>query len=170
MDASDIQKRLSGGVSNNAPDASLGGEMSNAAIADNTLQNLFDNVSASERTSGMTDYRCFYFTNAHATETLETAILFIQQNTPAADTAVAIGLDPAGIGDGVATGVAAVIPDEDTAPAGVAFSTPDSGSPLAVGDLGPGEGFAVWVRRVVDPGAAPASGDPFILRVQGTPV
>lgn len=170
MEASDIVKRYSGGSANGDAELSLGGEMSSVAITNNVLQNLFDNVSPSERASGTIEYRCFYYVNTHATETLTDAIVYVTANTPATDTAMAIGLDPAGVGDGSSTGVAATIPDETTAPYGVTFSAaPDAGSGLSVGDLEPGEAFAVWVRRTVDAGALPATGDNVTLRITGSP-
>lgn len=170
MEASDIQKRLSGGVANTDVDLSLGAEMSTSVIVNNTLQNLFDNVSSAERATGSVEYRCFYFVNKHATETLVGAAVYIASQTPAADTAIAIGLDPAGVGDGENTGVAATIADETSAPAGVSFSAPgDAGTALAVGDLAPDEAIAVWVRRTVDIGAVAAANDPFTVRITGTP-
>lgn len=171
MEASDIQKRLSGGASNNDPNLSLGGKMSSTSIVNNALQNLFDNVSSAERASGVTDYRCFYLMNAHSTESLEDAVIFISAQTPSEDTDIEIGLDPAGVGDGDTTGVATDIPDETYPPDGVAFSAPaNAGTGLSIGTMGPGDAVAVWVKRTVEPGAAAASNDPFTLRVIGTPV
>lgn len=171
MDPNDIEKRLSGGVSNTSPDAALGAEMSSTSIVNNALQNLFDNVSPADRASGSVEYRCFYFVNKHATETLEDTVVFISSQTPSADTSIDIGLDPAGIGDGSTTGVATSIPDEITAPSGVSFSAPgDAGSGLAVGDLAPDEAIAVWVRRTVNSGAVASANDPFTLRITGNPV
>ena len=47
--------RLTGGASNIDPDASLGGIMSNTEISGTALNNLFDDVSPDEATSGSTD-------------------------------------------------------------------------------------------------------------------
>lgn len=174
MIASDIAKRLSGGGTNTSPGLSLGGIVSSTNIVNNVVGNLFDNVTAGERTSGSIEYRCFYYLNTHPTETLENAVVFIQSNTPSIDTHLDIGLDPAGIGDGGTTGVAASIPDETTPPAGVDFDhspPPDSeGTGLVIGDLGPGEAIALWVRRTVEPNADPAANDPATIRITGTPV
>lgn len=49
--------RLTGGASNSDPDASLGGVMSNTEISGTALNNLFDDVSPDEATSGSTEYR-----------------------------------------------------------------------------------------------------------------
>lgn len=165
MIASDIEPRLSGGAANADTNASLGGAMSSTAVVNNTLQNLFDNVNPAERVAGSVEYRCYYYTNKHVTEALEDAVVYIGSLSSGVGTAVAIGLDPAGI-DGEAT----TIPDEITAPSGVAFSAPETaGAGLVVGDVAPGEYFAVWVRRTIDAGAPPAANSPFTIRVNGTP-
>lgn len=171
MEASDIAKRLSGGASNNDPNLSLGGKMSSTSIVNNALQNLFDNVSSTERVSGSIEFRCFYFVNTHSTESLEDAVVYIASQTPSEDTDIEIGLDPAGVGDGDSTGVATDIPDETYPPDGVSFSAPaNAGTGLVVGTLAPGDAIAVWVKRTVQPGAAAASNDPFTIRLTGTPV
>jgi hypothetical protein len=170
MDAIDIKKYLSGGDVNTDPNASLGGEISSTVIVNNALSNLFDSVSPAERAAGSTEYRCFYYMNEHPTETLTEAVVFILSQTPSATTSVEIGLDPEGIGDGSSSGVATVIANETSAPSGVTFSSPSSaGSGLVVGDLAPGEGIAVWVKRVVDAATSPAPNDPFTLRITGVP-
>lgn len=170
MDASDIKKYLSGGGANTDPNASLGDQISTTEIVNNTLQNLLDNVSSAERAAGSVEYRCLYLVNEHSTETLEGAGVYISSNTPAADTTIAIGLDPAGVGDGSSTGVATSIVYETSVPAGVSFSTPTTaGAALAIGDLEPNEAIAVWVRRTVDAAAVAASNDPCTLTVVGEP-
>ena len=64
--ASDIKVRLIGGSSNSDPNASLGGVKSSTEVTDNTLNNLYDQVSGSESASGDTEYRCVYIHNSHA--------------------------------------------------------------------------------------------------------
>lgn len=165
MIASDIEPRLSGGAANTDVNASLGGDMSATAVVNNTLQNLFDSVNPAERVAGSIEYRCYYYTNKHATETLESAVAYIGSQTPTAETSVSIGLDPAGVSGGATT-----VPDELTAPTGVTFTAPDTaGAGLVIGDLAPGATIAVWLRRTVTAGAPPASNDPFTIRVNGTP-
>lgn len=171
MDASDIEKRYSGGVANTDANAALGEEMSSTVIPNNALQNIFANVSSADRATGSVKYRCFYFLNTHPTETLTDAVVFIASQTPSGDTLIEIGLDPEGVGDGVSTGVATDIANEDSTPAGVSFSAPgDAGSGLSIGDLEPNEAIALWVKRTVDMGAAAAANDPFTIRITGEPV
>lgn len=170
MDPLDIEIRYSGGAANADPTDSLGGIMSSEVIPE-SMQNLFDNVTPAERTAGSVEYRCFYFTNTHPSETLEAAGVYILAQTVSPDTSVSIGLDPAGVGDGVTTGVAVTISDEVSAPSGVSFSEPSSvGAALSVGDIVAGEGIAVWVRRTVTALADPLTNDPFEIAITGSPV
>ena len=157
--ASDIKRRLSGGAANSDPNASIGGVKSTTEMAAASDNNLFDDVSGAESQAGDIEYRCLYYHNGHATLTAQNFAVYIQSNTPAAGSDVSIGLDPAGIGDGSATGVATTPADEDSAPAGVSFSQPSSGSPLSVGNLAPGQSIAVWIRRTISAAAAAHNAD-----------
>ena len=155
--STDIQYRLSGGSSNSAPAASLGGVKSSTAAS-----NYFDDVSSAEASAGDTEYRCVYVHNNHGTLSLIGAKVFIQTNTPSSDTDVAIGL-----GSSAINGTEQTVADESTAPTGVSFSAPTTfAGGLAIGDLAAGAHKAVWVRRTVNAGAA-AYADSFTLRVQG---
>lgn len=167
--AADIEYRLSGGASNADPNAALGGAMSSSEVVSATLENLFDDVTASEAANGDTEYRCYYITNTNLTDTYFGAVVWISSQTSSGDTSVEIGLDPAGVGDGSSTGVATTIADEQTAPAGVTFSAPaTAGAGLSIGDLAPGEAQAVWVKRVVNLGASNTALDDCTLQVRGT--
>jgi hypothetical protein len=169
--AGDIDFHLSGvaDAENADPNAALGGVLSSVQIVDATLHNLFDVVSGIESRDGDIEYRCFYVRNAHATLTLMNPEIWIQTNTPHANTTIAIGLDPAGVGDGSVTGVADTIVDEEEAPDGVTFFTPTGeGDGLEFpADLAPGEVMAVWARRTVTLGATALNVDNAVLRVQG---
>ena len=158
--ASDIKKRLSGGASNSDVNASIGGIKSSTEMAPSGDNNLFDNVLGAESAAGDVEYRCIYYHNAHATLTAQNFTLWIAANTPSPGSDIAIGLDPAGIGDGASTGVAATPATEDDAPDGVAFSQPaNQGAGLAVGNLAPGQSIAVWIRRTISVGAAAYNAD-----------
>ncbi len=50
----------SGGAGNSDPDASLGGIISTTQITDASDNNLFDDVTGDEASSGDTEYRGFY--------------------------------------------------------------------------------------------------------------
>jgi hypothetical protein len=92
-----------------------------------------------------------YLSNTHGTDTMFGVSVFVNSQ-PTGDDDVAIGLDPAGVGNGSSTGVALTIADEDDsggalAAGGVTFTVPTDVAPLNIGDLAPGEAAAVWVRR-----------------------
>lgn len=153
---------LSGGSGNTDPNASLGGARSTTLAP----SSLFDTVTGDESAAGDTEYRCVYFRNEDAdADGLINPILWILSNTPSADTTVAVGLDPAGKG-----GTATTIANENTAPAGVSFSSPatkGAGLALPSTPYAQDEFIAVWIRRTVDAGAASAASDPATLRVEG---
>jgi hypothetical protein len=170
LTSANISWRYSGGSANDDPELSLGGEISSEVIPNAQLGNLFPEVFLPESFSGSEKYRCIYLINTSGIDTLETAYVHISSQTPAASTSVQIGLDPAGIGNGVSPGAAQEIVDEFTPPDGVAFADyPTSGSGLTIGDLGPGEAIAIWVKRTIDPGSSTPLSDPFRIRVEGIP-
>lgn len=140
-----IVLKLSGGISNTNPNASLGGVMSqdsqaNITTSNTSLNNLFDDISKSENFNGTTDYRCVYISNdtINAGEIFASGEVYIS-GTPYADIQIGVGTKNA---------TAPTIGDENTVPSGVSFSTPSSGSPLSLGaDLDPGDYIALWIRR-----------------------
>ena len=58
--ASELHYRHSGGAGNSDPDASIGGAMSSTQITDDSDNNLFDDVTGDEASSGDTEYRGIY--------------------------------------------------------------------------------------------------------------
>jgi hypothetical protein len=156
--STDIQYRLSGGASNSDQNASLGG----AKSSNQASSAIFDNVSAAEAAAGDIEYRCVYVHNNHATLTLESAVLWIQTNTPSSGTAVDVGL-----GTSALNGTEQTVGDENTAPSGVTFSAAaNKGAGISLGNIPAGQHRAVWVRRTTTAGAAVAA-DSFTLRTEG---
>lgn len=152
--------RFSGGQNNSQPDGSLGGQRSDTAITDNTLNNLFDAITRAEALTGKTEFRCFYVYNTTSASHLSGVTVEVTTNAPVSH--VALGLDPAGKGDGRTTGIATTIVTEDTTPTGVKFFGEDTASSdgpydtvrLPIGLLKNGEGVPVWIKRVTEKGAA----------------
>ncbi len=145
--AGDIKTYLSGGSGNTNPNLSLGGVRSATLWAGGTLHDLFDQISGTENAAAESEYRCIYVRNEHGSLTWEAVRSYIQSQV-VGGASVSIGLDPAGVGDGSATGVATTVANEDTAPAGVAFSAPTTDTAgLASGNVGVGQCFAVWIKR-----------------------
>jgi len=159
--ADNLKAYLSGGAANTDPDSSLGGVISTTEFVDDTLNNLFDDVTGDEHTAGDINYRCFYLKNTNGTDTAEAFQLWIESNTPAADDNILIGLDPAGI-----EGTATTIANETIAPSGVTFTEPSDVAPFEVGDLAAGEVFAVWVKRVVTTGTEAFADNNAVFKVK----
>lgn len=156
--STDIKQRLSGGAANAVANASLGG----AKSSNDAPSALFDNVSSAEAAAGLVEYRCVYIHNAHGSLTLQAPKIWIQVNTPPADTQIAIGL-----GTSAVNATEQTVANEGTAPAGVTFSEPaNEGAGLALTDLPAGQHKAVWIRRTITAGAA-AVNDSYTLRVKG---
>ena len=162
----DIKFYLSGGAGNSDPDAALGGIISSTAVVDDTLNNLFDDVTGTEHIAGNTNYRCIYVKNDSA-ETASNVRIYIDTNTPAADTTINIGKDLAGAGDGSSTGVADTIADESTAPdPAVTFSAAaDYANAILLGTMTAGQVHAVWVKRITSAGSTAQANDNAILKV-----
>lgn len=155
----DIVYRLSGGAANASQIASIGGAKSTTTAVTGSF---FDDVNSAEASAGDIEYRCFYVHNNHGTLTLTSPVVWIQTNTPSADTTIDIG-----VGSSVVNGTEQTVANENTAPSAVSFTAPSTfGSGLALGDIPAGQHRAVWVRRTVNAAAA-AYADSFTLRVQG---
>lgn len=161
--SSDIKFYLSGGAANSDPNAALGGAISSTEITDASVANLFDNVSSAESSAGDTEYRCLYMKNTHATLALQSAKVYIQTNTPSADTSAEIGL-----GSSAVNGTESTVANESTAPGSVTFSTAAGvGNALSIGNIPAGQHKAIWVKRIVGAGAAAYNADSVIIRVEG---
>ena len=158
---SDLLIRLSGGSSNSDPNASIGGIMSTTTtVTDNTTHNLFDQVSGTESNAGDTEYRMVYLLNNHGSLTAQNTRIYISSNTGSADTTIEIGLAAAGLN---ATETA--IADENTAPASVSFSAPTSyATGLNAGNIPAGQRYGVWIKRIVNAGAAAVNDDAVTIK------
>ena len=151
--------RLSGGKNNIDPNGSLGSIMSDTAYTTDVVENVFDNISRNEALLGRTEFRCIYILNTGAGH-ISGAILEVVTNPPV--TFVAVGLDPAGKGDGITRGVATSIATEDSTPTGVKFFGEDIASSdgpfdtvrLPLGLLKVNEAVAIWFKRVTEQGTA----------------
>lgn len=168
INSANLKYYLSGGAGNSNPDASLGGIRSTTVVGA-SINNLFDNVSSAEATSGDTEYRCIYFRNEDSNASgLITPILWIFSNTTSPTTTLEIGLDPAG-----KNATATTIANESSAPAGVSFSAPSTkltGISLPSGPYVQNDYVAIWVKRIVDAATATSTNDPATIRIEGDTV
>lgn len=163
--AADIEFRYSGGTTNTSPAASLGGAMSTqagGAFATAVANNLWDDVSGAESSTGDTEYRGFYVKNNHGTLTWQSVVVWIDSLTSSADTEFDIALAAEAVNAAMAT-----IANESTVPTGVTFSRPTTkGAGLSIGNIPAGQYKGVWIRRTVNAAAA-AANDTGSIRAEG---
>lgn len=156
--STDIKYRLSGGGANTDPALSLGGAKSST----DAPSGLLDTVSSVEAAAGDTEYRALYVHNNHGTLTLEGAKLWVQANTPSADTTIEVG-----VGTSAVNATEQTVANEGVAPSGVTFvAAANEAGAITLGDIPAGQHRAVWIKRIVTAGAV-ASSDTATLRVKG---
>lgn len=140
---------------------STGGDISATEITDDTLNNLFDDVSGDESLSGLVDYRKIFIKNENASADLESTKLWIESLTSSEDDEIDIstttnltGSDPTGDGQSY------VRPTSKTHADVLDLSTISAG----------GDYSAVWIRRTVSAGASAYTNDSAQLKVEGETV
>ena len=151
--ASDILFKLSvtsgsaGNSTSGTVAGSLGKYISTTQITDNSLDNLIASFSGTENANSTVKYKCFFIHNAHATLTAQSVVAYLSAEASGGASA-AIGVDTtAASAIGSASSQALTIADENTAPAGVSFSSPTTaGTGISVGNIAAGSCRAVWVR------------------------
>jgi hypothetical protein len=146
---------------------SLGKYMSTTPVTDNTINNLFDDVTGDENASHDVEYRCIFIYNSHATLTWQNPMVWLSAEVAGGANA-AIGIDTTAASAHNATGVQALtVVDEGTAPVGVTFSSPTTkAGGLALGSLAPLQCRAVWVRRTANDTTA-LNNDGVTISVEG---
>ena len=163
--ASDISLRKSGGATNTDPNLALGGAMSTVAggiIANDVLNNLMDDISSGEATTGITIYRGLYWDNEHATLQYTTPFMWIDSQTSSGDTSLEMA-----IADEAKNVAIETIANETTAPVGPTFSAPASkGAGIAVGSLNAGDNRGFWLKYIVNAAAAAAL-DTMTVAIEG---
>ena len=139
-----------------------GSDQTNTITITALTNNIFDDVTKAQSDLGRIEHRGLYFENAHASDSMVGALIWISANTPGQDV-VNIGLDPAGL-----NGVAVVIATEDLVPAGVTFSNPTTeATGLSMGTLAFGDNFPFWIRRTVPAGVSAAEpNDTFSIAIK----
>ena len=153
LTSSDIEVRYSaatgpGDSANGTAAASFGGHLSQTRVVGSVMHNLFDVVTGTENAAMDVEYRCMFFANTSADDTLSLARIWIESQVDGG-AVCAIGLDPTGVTDiDSATAQAVTVANESTPPAGVTFSAPTAEvDALSAGSVGPRQCFALWVRR-----------------------
>lgn len=163
-----IKTGAAGNSATSTPAGSLGKYISTTQLSGTALNNLFDDVSAAENSASTTDYRCAFVHNAHATLTHQSAVLFFTGGDPAGGTTVTAAIDNvAASAIGSASAQAAEVATETTAPSGVgSYSLPTTaGAGLALGDIGPGQCKAFWIKRAA--GNTTAADETLSINISG---
>lgn len=156
--AGDILFFLSGGAGNSNPNAALGGVISSTQIVDNTVDNLFNDVTGDQHTAGYTSYRAFYVKNNNGSLSGYNVKVWIDTNTSGLDETINIGLDAAG-------SPIQTIASEMTAPTGISFSAAaNQAASLSIGTVANGGVQAIWVKRVVSAGTTPQASDSAVIK------
>lgn len=162
--------RVAGAAGNSGtgtPGASLGKYISTTLVDSGDLHDLFTALTGAQNAASQVDYQCLFIHNAHASLTLTGAKVYVSAEV-AGGTAVAIAVDStAASALASASAQALQIADAVTPPAALTFSTPTStGTALALGDIGPGQVKAIWVRRTAS-NSAPQANDGATITVFG---
>lgn len=140
---------------------SLGGGI-NSFVVPTGLNLFYDDVDYDEAVTGSTSYRCLYVKNESATDIYAGSAIYVSTRTPSFSTSVELGLGTSGL-----NGDEQSISAEEIAPVGVTFLPTSEGTPLSMGDLGIGEYYPVWMKRIVSPEAFGASNDYVVLGLTG---
>lgn len=151
--STDLKIRLSGGAANSDFNASLGGAKSSVEVVNNFNNNVFDDVSSGEHTSGDVEYRCVYLHNSNSTTAMNNVKIYVYSNTSASEDEWDIGLGTSGI-----NGTEQTIVNESTSPLDVTFVHPVSElDGLYISSIPVGQHMAIWFRRTVLAGASTVS-------------
>lgn len=154
-------------LSQGSVNSSLGKYISTTQITDNTLNNLFDDITGAQNAASQVDYRCIFIHNAHATLTLVNAVAYLSSEV-SGGASIAIGVDTTGVtAIGSSSAQAVTIASVTTAPTGPSFSSPTtSGTGISLGDITAGSCVAIWVRRTAS-NTSPKANDGVTLTVYG---
>lgn len=151
------------------PQACLGKYIS-TTDAPSGLHGLFTGMSADDNAGMVAQYVCLFLCNMHATLTWTGAKVWLDGGDPAGGAAVALAVDPTAASAAGSSSPQALTATSLTAPGagvtGLSWSSPSSeGSGISLGDIGPGQCRAFWVRRT---GAnSPATTESITLRWVG---
>ncbi len=154
--ASDIKFKLSvktgaaGNSTAGTPAGSLGKYISTTEITDNTLNNLFDDVSGDENAASDVEYRCIFVHNAHASLTWTGVYAWLSAEV-GGGTSIAVALDDvaaSAIGSAGAQAYEAATESTDPSASTGDWSTATTKvTGIAMGDIAAGYCKALWVRR-----------------------
>jgi hypothetical protein len=156
-----------GNANTSTPGSSLGKYVSTTQLTDNTVDNLFLDITGDENAASNVDYQCLFVHNSNASISLTNVVLWLVSEV-AGGASVALGVDTtAASALASASAQALQIANKNTAPAGVSFSAPSTkASGISLGTIAPGQVKAFWVRRTAANSAA-LNSDGGTWRVEG---
>lgn len=156
------------------PDSSLGEYISTTQVG--TAKNdLFDNVTGDQASAGVTEYRCIFVHNDHASLTWENVYMWISaEDTGDSNGAnIAIAADSTGasaVGSSTAQALGPLADEEDSTSvlSGLTFSAPTTkGTGVSLGNIAAGNVKAIWIRRTIAASSTAYNDDDFTLSVEG---
>jgi len=171
----DLLYKYTGASSHDAaqtdPDASLGNYRASSNITSGSDNNLFDDVSGDEASSGDTEYRAVGFLNNHGSLTLSNIKVWISADTGNGEDDISFDVEVPSVSE--TTGAIQTIADESTAPTGLGgwsdatSKATGKAAPGSGGDLAAGDWFGIWWRRVISASASAATAESCTVRVEG---
>lgn len=150
------------------PNLSLGKYLSTTVLTGG-LHSLFAAILAEENAASTVRYRCVFIRNTHATLTATDCRIYLPNGDPAGGALVAIAVDPtAASAVGASAAQAVETATDTTAPSGVTgWATPTTyADGIQLGNIGPGQCRAYWVRRTANNSAALADPESVLIRAR----
>jgi len=174
--SADLLFKYTGTGSETNPEQSLGGTLNPNTIPSGVAQNIFDNVTGDEASTGEDYYRAIGIHNTLTTHIWMNTKMWITGYVRAAtnyDT-IFFGTErPAGT-IGTPDGTIQTIADEFTAPVGITWTAEGSPSNTInvsgkdyINSIGPDDWAGIWLYRSVPPGAAAFSNRSCTIKVEG---
>lgn len=146
---------------------SLGGFASSTEIPDAAADTLWDAISGDENAASEAEYRCEVRHNTNAANVLQAPKAWISSEV-AGGANIAIGVDPTAASAYTSASAQTVsVANENTAPAGVTFSSPTTKTAgLALGDIGINQVKGLWWRRTATNSGAMTT-DGAVVTIEG---
>lgn len=149
-----------------AGDNGLGGAIGNAVNQVNTVNNIFDQVTAQQSVAGVIEYRCVFLRNNHPTDAWNMVKLFFDALPTQPGITLEIGKAPQ-----TPNNPTEILVSEEQIPANVTFSSANgasNGVPLTNDlNLNHGDYQGFWLKRIIAPNQVPAGTNQFVIGATG---
>jgi hypothetical protein len=175
----DIDFKVAGASTGTSPVAAVSPSIGNrvsSTVMPSSVHGLFDLVTATENDVNQTDYRVVYFHNKHATLTAQNVKIWLQgtPGDPAGGAVVGLAVDTTAASNYTGTNAAQAVTGADTGASAAASLTyvtdaDTEGEAINLGNVGPGQVKAFWVRRAVADAAAVTEAITFAYKLETAP-